>query len=91
MINEHTPAPWHKERYGNRLLICDKNGEAVALVREVGSVKSQAEANAILMAEAPSLLKALKIAEAHLGWGDASLENVHNIVRKCIEDAEGGG
>jgi hypothetical protein len=30
------------------------------------------------------LVGALQLADAHIGWGDASLDNVHQIVREAI-------
>jgi len=41
-----------------------------------------------LEAQRDELLKALRIAEVHVGWDDCSLENVHVIARKAIANAQ---
>jgi hypothetical protein len=43
----------------------------------------------VLASEATERIKvledALRLTEAHLGWGDSTLENVHKIVRAALE------
>lgn len=43
---------------------------------------------AILENELRELVKVLRIAEAHVDWGDCSLENVHRKARLAIEHAK---
>lgn len=41
-----------------------------------------------LRAQLSAQVDALRVADAHLGWGDATLENVHGIVRNTIAAGE---
>lgn len=96
--SKHTPGPWKAGDYqeeSNGLLrdagffiAPEKRGYDIADVPYMASrSRDEVAANARLIAAAPELLDALKMAEVYLGWGDCSLENVHNICRAAIAKA----
>jgi len=92
-MTQHTAGPWTcetlPERWGEYFIpeaakhISSDFDESFAKQEEID------KANARLIAAAPELLEALKIAEVHLGWGDVTLGNVHRIVRNAIAKATG--
>ena len=64
--------------------------------RYLGQQEGQSERDAlraeveVLRRALDATVQALKIADAHLEWGDCTLENVHNIVRQAISEVRKG-
>jgi hypothetical protein len=64
---QHTPAPWHFERYGDFFKVCDEQGVTVADVPENPLDPAPwARSNARLIAAAPDMDKALSKSIQHI-------------------------
>ena len=95
MSNEtkHTPGPWHSndecERYSGYFdtTVSKDDGELIAVVRSESS-KEHVLANAKLIAEAPDLLEACKLAAHHIMFGKSQAD-IESILIKTIAHAEG--
>ncbi len=87
MTTKHTPGPWQVVKNGHETYIGDINQNAIQLMNE---------ANANIMASAPELLEALKIAEKRIidltemnyASKEASSETL-GIIKQAIAKAEG--
>jgi len=89
-MTAHTPGPWEIRVDTGEYGIYHLEGPGPGYRHDdVRDREAEDQANADLIAAAPELLEALKIAEVHLGWGDVTLENVHRIVRNAIAKATG--
>ena len=87
---QHTPGPWHFEDDALYEIKDVKNGQILAEVYAVNTVNAfdpEQEANAALIAAAPTMLGELRDAVAALERGD--LPNVGDM-KEAIEKAEGG-
>lgn len=60
--------------------LCDARQSARILIQHL----KRDDPAAALVAKAREAVESLKISDAYLGWGDCSLENVHNRVRATI-------
>lgn len=96
----HTPGPWYVSTKNPRRVIESGPRRATLAIVSAkgvtfGGEQAEAEANARLIAAAPKLLEALKLAYRHLNGGGDSLTPIehaqaHALARKAIADAEGG-
>jgi hypothetical protein len=92
MSTKHTPGPWLIHKF-NRSNKPESVRQEIATVNDGTPICSLTgnEANANLIAAAPELLVALKIAHAALTDGDHRSDGDIRLARRAIAKAEGGG
>ena len=95
MKNQHTQGPWEADIRIAQATVVDSHGNAVAdIARHEFSVTEQSysdrriEANAHLIAAAPTMYEALKTAEPYLRHANVAY-NVYVQARAAIAKAEG--
>ncbi len=83
----HTPGPWE---VNSELVVLDKNNNEVC-VPAISAQLLECKDNARLIAAAPDMLTALKMAQDYLGgWpSDPHQRNAREAVRAAIAKAEG--
>lgn len=79
----HTPGPWRADRQ----YVIDADALTVARVASHGA-RAQYEANARLIAAAPAMLEALKLAYRALGQNEEWQEEPREQIRAVIERIE---
>jgi hypothetical protein len=85
---QHTPPPWELSKNGSRSYVKDPRDNSVIAALFIET--PEGEANANLIAAAPDLLEALRMAETQLRW----LENQHadawhDAEREDVKSAQG--
>lgn len=90
----HTPGPWRiGERYGDNLPIVDAGGSLVALAdcSDKANHADKVDADAKLIAAAPNLLQALRLAESTLKRlrPHDGVTGTLDVIRIAIKEATG--
>ena len=71
MAVKHTPGPWvvdEPDKHGQAIVSSEHTEIATCWHHCVGAIEKEMHANARLIAAAPDLLEALRIAAGHLVW-----------------------
>jgi hypothetical protein len=98
LVSAHTPGEWvvDDDRKGRTLMVLARDGGMAIIVNEVGRPATKTDrANACLIAQAPPLLRELRIAVQFCGCTVAERESGHRIdcwapsALDVIEKAEG--
>ena len=89
-MSKHTPGPWAQAMYSPADVVTGED-KIIATARGGlnGITRDEAVANARLIAAAPDLLEALKLADAMLSGANMNASVVEKKVRAAIAKAEG--
>lgn len=87
-MNKHTPGPWNIDNHPDQIWITDSDNNSA--ICKVMHMRSEAEANARLIAAAPDLLEALDQIQRRIAAGDLdewSLQSLERIAADAIAKA----
>jgi hypothetical protein len=87
-MSKHTPVPWRVIEYSADCFAVVGTGRAICEIEDMD--RERGEADARLIAAAPDLLAAARMAIEHLLWGyPFTKEDTEELLRAAINKAEG--